>query len=213
MKSKDVLKLLQVTRVTLMSYNKSGKIKGIKMKNGLYNYDEQSVFAILLRIPTAPEKSVFAFLKKDMRKNVIYCRVSTQKQKKYLSTQSSLLINYCVSNNIIYDNIYTEICSGTNLDRSQLSLLIDDVINYKIKTIYITHKDRLTRLSFKTLEQLFGKFGTSIVSIFDSPKDYESELFDDLLNILHHFSTKIYSKRNKDKFKILKKKVILLKEP
>lgn len=192
MKSKEVLNLLKISRVTLMNYVKSGKIKVTRLDNGYYDYDDKSVFSIL---------------KKDVRTNVLYCRVSTPKQKKYLTTQVDSLISYCSNNNINYSKIYKEISSGTDLDRSELSSLIDDVINYKINTIYITHKDRLTRLSFKTLEQLFLKFGTKIVPVLDSPQDYESDLFDDLLNILHHFSTKTYSKRNKDKFDLLNKQV------
>ena len=40
MRSKNALKLLNVTRVTLSSYVKSGKIKATKMSNGYYEYDE-----------------------------------------------------------------------------------------------------------------------------------------------------------------------------
>ena len=197
MKSKDVLKLLGISRVTLTSYVKSGKLKATLLDNGYYDYDEKSVFSIL---------------KKDVRVNVLYCRVSTPKQKTYLTTQVDSLSSYCSSNNIVFSKIFKDISSGTDLDRSQLSLLIDDVLAYKINTIYVTHKDRLTRLSFKTLEQLFSKFGTKIVPVLDSPQDYEADLFDDLLNILHHFSTKIYSKRNKDKFNLLNKQVTPLIE-
>ena len=190
MKSKEVLKLLGISRVTLTSYVKSGKLKATRLDNGYYDYDEKSVFSIL---------------KKDVR-------VSTPKQKTYLTTQVNSLSSYCSSNNIIFSKIFKNISSGTDLDRTQLSLLIDDVLAYKINTIYVTHKDRLTRLSFKTLEQLFSKFGTKIVPVLDSPQDYEADLFDDLLNILYHFSTKTYSKRNKDKFNLLNKQVTPLIE-
>lgn len=197
MKSKEVLNLLKITRVTLMNYIKTGKIKATKMENGLYDYDEQSVFA---------------FLKKDVRSNVIYCRVSTNKQKKYLDTQVDNLISYCDNNNVKYKKIYKEISSGTDLDRTQLSLLMDNVFQYKIKNIYISYKDRLTRLSFKTIEQIFKKFGTTIIAINQQDyKTHESELFDDLMNIVHHFSTKTYSKRNKDKLNFIKKNIDLLK--
>ena len=133
--------------------------------------------------------------------------------KKYLDTQVDGVINYCNNNNnITYDKIYKEISSGTDLERTQLSLLMDDVFSYKIKNIYISYKDRLTRLSFKTIEQIFNKFGTTIIAINQQDyKSHESELFDDLINIVHHFSTKTYSKRNKDKFDFIKKNIDLLK--
>jgi len=198
MKSKEVLSILNVTRVTLMNYVKTGKIKATKMKNGYYDYNESSVFS---------------FIKKDFRINVIYARVSTNKQKKFLETQIDVLNAYCNTNNIKINTIYKEISSGTDLDRTQFSLLMNLVFQYKIKNIYVTYKDRLTRLSFKTIEQIFKKFGTTIVVINDKEdKSTEEELFDDLLNIIHHFSTKLYSKRTKDKVDVISKNISLLKK-
>ena len=70
MKSNKVLKLLNITRPTLSSYVKKGWLKATMQPNGYYNYDEESVYKIL---------------NKDIeRKNVIYARVSTTKQKKDL---------------------------------------------------------------------------------------------------------------------------------
>ena len=71
MKAKDVMRLLNITRVTLWSYVKKGYIKVTKLPGGQYNYDS---------------KSVFKYIKKDGRYNIIYARVSTYKQKKDLKT-------------------------------------------------------------------------------------------------------------------------------
>lgn len=49
MKSKEVLKLLRVTRQTLTKYVKEGYIKVKKLPNGYYDYDEQSVYQFLNR--------------------------------------------------------------------------------------------------------------------------------------------------------------------
>ena len=86
MKSKEVLRLLKVTRQTLTKYVKNGLIKVYKMPNGRYNYEEESVYK---------------FLNKDIdRKVVIYARVSTNKQKKDLGNQVNLLKNYCFQNGV-----------------------------------------------------------------------------------------------------------------
>ena len=75
----------------------------------------------------------------------------------------------------------------------------------KIKNIYITHKDRLTRLSFKTLSNLFSKFNTNIIVIDeDSNKSNDNEIFDELISLLHIFSTTMYSHRRKKKVDIIK---------
>ena len=73
MRAKDVLRLLNITRPTLTKYTKEGKIKINNQVNGQYDYNEESVFQLVNRNKT--------------RKNVIYARVSTPKQKSDLNNQ------------------------------------------------------------------------------------------------------------------------------
>ena len=80
MKSKQVLELLKITRPTLTSYVKTGKIKVIVLGNGYYDYNKEDVYK---------------FLNKSIRTNVIYARVSTHKQKNDLANQVLQLIEHC----------------------------------------------------------------------------------------------------------------------
>jgi predicted site-specific integrase-resolvase len=185
MKAKEVLKFLNISRTTLYYYTRDGLIKTTKLDNGYYDYDEDSVFKLL---------------KKDNRENVIYARVSTSKQKNDLLNQINHIKNFCDQNNILINTIYSEIESGIDLDRTQFNILLDNVINLKIKKIYISNKDRLTRLSFKTLEFLFEKFNTKIVIINDNPNNSnDNEIFEELINLMHIFSMTMYSNRRKNK--------------
>jgi len=187
MKSKEVLKLLNVTRATLTSYIKSGKITGTKLPNGYYDYNEESIYNFFGKPST--------FIN---RVNIIYARVSTYKQKNDLANQVLQLIEYCNNTNIKYDKVYQEIASGINFDRNQFSQLVKLVINNKINNIYITYKDRISRLSFITLENMFKQFGTNIIVINNiTNTSEENDLFEELINIIHLFSTKTYSKRHK----------------
>jgi len=190
MKSKEALKLLGVSRVTLSTYVKTGKIKVTRLSNGYYDYDD---------------KSIFDFLGQNKKINVIYTRVSTHKQKDDLTRQTKFLNKFCKKHNIVVSKIFTEISSGIDLDREQFNNLLNDVFNYKIDKIIITDKDRLTRLSFLTLENILKQFGASIiVSSKYEKNDNGNEIFDELISMMHLFSTREYSKRkNKnDKKKI-----------
>jgi len=190
MKAKEVMKLLKICRSTLYNYTKSGIIKSTLLDNGYYDYDE---------------KSVFKMIKKDSRINVIYGRVSTYKQKNDLERQIDSIQVYCKNNNINIGNIYSDISSGIDLDRNNLNKLIDDVINLNIKNIYISHRDRLTRLSFRTLQELFSKFGTNIIIINNnSNESNDNEIFEELISLMHIFSTTMYSNRKKNKVNIYK---------
>lgn len=180
MKSKEVLKLLKVSRVTLSSYVKSGLIQVTQLPNGYYDYHDDSVYA---------------FLGKSSRINVIYARVSTYKKKSDLKRQINKITKYCSKNDIIIKKTFSDIASGIELDRSNFSELMELVFKNKIDTIYITYKDRLTRLSFKTIESIFNKFGTKIVPIYQNKETDYGELFDEVTSLMHYFSTKKYSNR------------------
>ena len=183
MKAKQVLQMLDISRVTLHNYVKSGKIKVTLLPNGYYDYDEQSVLSLI---------SI------DTRKNIIYARVSTHKQSKDLIRQVQSIQDFCKKNKIKVDDTISDIASGIDLDRPNFSGLLNDVLHYKISTIYVSHRDRLSRLSFKTLESIFDKFGTTVVVINDiDDKEDDQEYYEDLISLMHYFSTKLYSHRRK----------------
>lgn len=193
MKAKEVMKLLNICRTTLFNYTKSGIIKTTIMPNGYFNYDEDSVFKLF---------------KNENRLNIIYSRVSTYKQKNDLVTQINNIKKYCSNNNIFIDKIYSEISSGIDFDRTEFNNLLDDVFNHKIKCIYISYKDRLTRLSFKTIESIFKKFNTKIIIINDNhDNNNDNEIFEELINLMHIFSTSLYSNRRKNKINIFKQDI------
>jgi predicted site-specific integrase-resolvase len=73
--------------------------------------------------------------------------------------------------------------------------MLNDITEYKIKNIYITYKDRLTRLSYNVFKELFAKYGVEIIVLneIDNPKEIEKEVFEELITLIHNFSMKMYS--------------------
>jgi len=193
MRAKEVMKILNICRTTLYKYTKDGTLKSVQLDNGYFNYDE---------------KSVYSLLKQDDRKEVIYARVSTYKQKNDLVNQINKIQTYCSENNIPIGQIYSEISSGLDLDRTEFSKLLDDIFDYKIKTVYISNRDRLTRLSFRTLEAICKRFNTKIFVINnDNNKSNDNEIFEELISLMHIFSTTLYSNRRKNKINIYKQDI------
>lgn len=183
MKSNEVLKLLKISRVTLCKYVKNGKIRVEKEPNGYYKYNDEDVYKILGKGD-------------DGRLNVIYARVSTAKQKQDLENQIANNIAYLNSQGIKVDKIYSDIKSGMSLDRKGFMELLSDVMDYKIKSVYISYKDRLARLSYELVIKLFNDYGTTIEIINNcESKNLEQELFEDIMQTIHSFSMKMYSKR------------------
>jgi predicted site-specific integrase-resolvase len=188
MKSKEVLKILGVTRTTLTKYVKEGTIKVTKMKNGYYNYDDDSVYAFI-----GLKK------KKHNSKIISYARVSTQNQKEQLKAQSNRIYESCISKGIVLDEQIEDIKSGMSFDRKGFDELCQEVIRGNVEMIVIENKDRLMRFGYEMFEKFFRYFGTKILVLNDeiSNKSYEQELTDDLISIIHYFSMKSYSHRRK----------------
>lgn len=190
--SKEVANLCGVTIHTVCMWRKEGRLPFMKINDRVILHKIEDVEKLL-------NKKIFSEENAKKRKNIIYARVSTSKQKDDLKKQIQILNDFCNSNGIIIDEIFAEIASGMNEDREEFNKIIDLVINKEIDKIYITFEDRLTRFGFKYFENLFDKFDTQIVVLNNKINDesFEEELSNDLISIIHHFSMKMYSNRRK----------------
>lgn len=193
MKSKEVLRILGVTRVTLMNLVKRGVIGVVPMPNGRYDYSSEDVYKY---------KG-----KGFERYNALYARVSTAKQKKDLANQVALLESFCAGKGEIVGKVFEDIASGISFDkRNAFFSLLDDVLDNKVSKVFITYKDRLSRVGFSLFKHLFAKYGTDIVVINESNSDKldSEEVFEDIVNLLDDLPAKHYSSRKiKDIKKIL----------
>ena len=190
--SKEVANLCGVTIHTVCMWRKEGRLPFMKINNRVILDKIEDVEKLL-------NKKIFSEENAKKRKNIIYARVSTSKQKDDLKKQIQILNDFCNSNGIIIDEIFAEIASGINEDREEFNKIIDLVINKEIEKIYITFEDRLTRFGFKYFKNLFDKFDTQIVILNNkiNNESFEEELSNDLISIIHHFSMKMYSNRRK----------------
>ena len=201
--AKEAKKYFQISGQTLKLWKDQNKIK----------YKQFSPHKILYDIDSKTNDIILQSDNIDTRKNVIYARVSCTNQKQSLDNQIELIKSYMLSNGIKVDDIYFEIASGLNENRKELSRLIRDVDNNQIKNIFITYKDRLTRFGFDYFKNMFANHNTNIIILDnkeDTNKDYKFELVEDLISIIHHYSTKLYSNR-RTKLKNIENEILKLR--
>lgn len=129
------------------------------------------------------------------RKNVGYCRVSTQVQKQNLENQKEFVSVYSLNHGVILDEIYTDIGSGLNYKRKNWNKLLEEVANNEIDKIYVTYKDRFVRFGYEWFEEFCASHGTEIIVLNQKQTSPEDELTEDLLSILHVFSERSYGLR------------------
>ena len=184
---KEVKERYRITNQTLYNWRCAGKITYQKLPSGSFVY-----------FPLEEQMD-------STKKHVIYARVSNTKQSDDLKHQISLLQQYLCSNGIIVDEVFSDIASGMNEDRTKFNTLMELVVAGDIDTIYITYKDRLTRFGFGYIEKFCSLHGTKITVVnATNEEDFQTELTTDLISIIHHFSMKMYSNRRTELKKLEK---------
>ncbi|WP_432647267.1 IS607 family transposase [Mitsuokella sp.] len=184
--SKDVLRILQVSRPTLTKYVKTGIIRVHVMPNGHYDYNEEDVYK---------------FLNKDVkRRTYIYARVSTKKQKKDLENQLQMLKQFCFANGYTINGVFSDIAIGISFEhRKNFFKMLDDVLAGRVERVIITYKDRLSRVGYELFYYLFQKYNCDIVVMNEvgSEELDSQEVFGEIVSLLHCYSMKLYSSRGR----------------
>jgi len=186
MKANEVMKILQISRSTLLRWRKDGILKANKLPSGQYDWDEDSVYA---RINKGEKRGVY-----------LYARVSTPKQKHDLENQMENLQNFAMKQGYAVAGAFQDIASGISFEkRKEFFELLDLVIAGKVSTVIITYKDRLSRVGFDLFKYLFAKYHVDIVvmSELKDKKTDQQEIFEEIISLLHAFSMRMDSGRRK----------------
>lgn len=137
-------------------------------------------------------------------KTICYCRVSSHSQKNDLKTQIEFVENYCTINQINITELYSDIGSGLNYKRKYFLKLINEITTQKVNKIIIAHKDRLVRFGFELIENLCKENNVDLIIIDEEKLSPKEEMVNDLMSIIHVFSSRLYglrSYKNKEKLK------------
>lgn len=178
---KETRKLIGVTSRTLRNWDKESKIRTLRTPSGA------RVFNTL---------DIQDYLKKHQnhQKNkptVCYARVSSRNQLGDLERQVDFL-----KQAYPHAELVTDICSGINWKRKGLSSILDRSIQGQLGEIVFAHKDRLCRFAFELYEHIFTLCGVKITILHhDNSASPDIELADDILSIVHVYSSRQMGKR------------------
>jgi putative resolvase len=181
MKAREVLKKYSISRNTLHHWVKRGKISYGRTPTGQYDY-----FPVEASVAVASERAT-----------VVYARVSTSAQQENLNSQIERLKAFCSARGYILDTLYFDIGSALNYNRKKYAKLYQAIVENKVERLVIEYKDRLLRFGFEDFERLCALFGTELIVLDHTKgsKSSESEMTEDLISIIHHFSMRLYSSR------------------
>jgi len=136
---------------------------------------------------------------------IVYCRVSSSGQKDDLLSQVNAMEQFCLSQGVGITDLIQEVGGGLNFKRPKFLQIIQWAIQGEVKSLYVAHKDRLCRFGFELVEQIVQWSGGSVIVANAITLSPQEELVQDLLSIIHCFSSRLYGLR---KYKAKVKKIV-----
>ena len=176
---------LGVSVSTLRRWDSEGKIKSI-------------------RTPGGQRRFCIEEYEEEAKPTVLYARVSTPDQKDDLSRQVKFLQSKYPEGELV-----TEIGSGLNFKRRKFLTILERIYQKDLGKLVIAYSDRLVRFGFPLVEWICKQGECELMVLNERKLSPEQELVEDILSILHCFSSRLYGLR---KYKSQVKKSIQEKE-
>jgi len=127
---------------------------------------------------------------RKVKRVVLYARVSSRGQKPDLERQIARLVNLYPGAEVV-----GEVGGGLNFKRPKFLALLERVRAGDVGTIVVAHRDRLCRFGFEFVEWYCHQYGCEVVVLDDTHLSPQQELVEDILTILHCFSSRLYGLR------------------
>ena len=179
--------MLGVTVKTLQRWEREGRLvpaARTKTNRRVYTVEQVRAFQgmrLLRQVPT---------------RHVIYCRVSSQAQKPDLVNQQGVLEQFCAARGLADIEVISEVGGGLNFTRKKFVALMQAVDRYEVKTLIVAHKDRLVRFGFGWFAQFCADHGCALLVLNQETLSPEQEMVQDLMTIVHCFSSRLSGLRN-----------------
>jgi putative resolvase len=125
-----------------------------------------------------------------------YCRVSSNAQKPDLVNQRRVLEEFIVNRGLANVEFVEEIGGGLNFKRKKFLTLMEEIGRREVKMLILAHRDRLTRFGFEWFEHYAKTHGCEVLVLNQERLSPEQEMVQDLMTIVHCFSSRLYGLRN-----------------
>ncbi len=119
------------------------------------------------------------------RGDIGYCRVLNESDSKGHDRQRSLINSYCADHRIIISNWIHDVGNGFTLARTQTSKLFDMIEIGLVRSLVLTHRDRILMIGYESFEEFCKKHSVDIIVVADSLGDQ----FKDHVNFEEEFNS------------------------
>ncbi|MFC5479066.1 IS607 family transposase [Massilia suwonensis] len=178
-------RLLGITVKTLQRWEREGRlVPAARTASDRRRYTESQLRAFLRLAPATP------------RRIVAYCRVSSAAQRPDLVNQRHVLEQFAAARGLAGVEFVEEVGGGLNFGRKRFLALMDAIGRGELATLILAHRDRLTRFGFGWFEHCAALHGCELLVLNQERLSPEQEVVQDLMTIVHCFSSRLYGLRN-----------------
>lgn len=177
-------KIIGVTTVTLQRWDREGKLVANRTDTGRRYYTDEQLNKFLHKTKSAPNRII------------AYCRVSSQNQKLDLKNQRVCLEDFCIARGFSDTEFIEEIGGGLNFNRPRFLEIINGITAGRVSKLIVAHKDRLCRFGYDLIRNICESHGCELIVVNIERLSPEQEMVQDLMTIIHCFSSRLYGLRN-----------------
>jgi predicted site-specific integrase-resolvase len=178
----EFARLVRRSVKTLQRWDREKSLIAYRNPQGRRYYTQQQLDSFLGVIPHA-------------KRVLVYVRVSTQAQKPDLLNQRQALEQFCITQGHGNPEFIQEIGGGLNFKRKKFLEIMDAVGSGQVSHLIVAHKDRLVRFGFDWFSHYCEQHGCQIVLLNAETLSPEEEMVNDLMSIVHCFSSRLYGLR------------------
>ncbi len=179
-------KMLGVSVKTLQRWEREGKLHPAgRTGTNRRRYTEAQILEHLGRHVAPPPTRIVA-----------YCRVSSAAQRPDLANQRAVLEQFTAARGLAGVEFILEVGGGLNFSRPHFLALMDAVGRREVATLVLAHRDRLTRFGFDWFAHFADTHGCELLVLNQERLSPEHEMVQDLMTIVHCFSSRLYGLRN-----------------
>lgn len=157
MNTREVMKVMGISRSTLYNYRNSGQLKYTKTVSGRFNYDDNCVYELIDEIKKSEIKNVVSYLRvEDKYKDQEQLADEIKEVRKFAKDKLNQKVNA----------FYVDTAKdGQAAKQKDLFNLIKQVISKKVNNVIVLNKDAFGKGCFDLISTLFNQYGTKIVVI------------------------------------------------
>lgn len=173
MKTKQAVELLGVSTPTLRKYAEQGLIRGTRISERVFDYNEEDIRRLLQE--------------DKKQKSFIYYRAEINESLEHVKEQIERINQYCIENGIQITKVYKDRADLFEYDeksRKNLFKLFEAVYNGKVANIVVINHCHIYPALGEFFDAMFSRYNTKLIELESTPIATQAKIIERMTSML-----------------------------